>query len=312
MGGGSWDTNTYTSSRSTRASQGVSDFQYSQDNLARRVIHPTLDPARIRTKPFQKLESRDNPDHPESNAVFVMFDVTGSNKQRAIEAQRRLPNLMTILTGTDSRPGYLRDPQILIAANDDFHVEGNMAFQVSDYESDNRIDDSIRNILLVGNGGGNGGESYDLGMYCAARKTILDCFEKRQKKGYFFMYADEPVFDSKRHIKEIFGDDLERHIPIADLIAELKEMYNVYVLWPVNGYDTAYNQFIQLFGQDSVITLESPHMICEVIGSIIGFNEGLVRSSSQLHDDLVAAGVSPDDVASVASTLNRSITFEAA
>jgi len=316
LGGGYFDTNTYTRSSVTRRSAGVSDFQYSEENLRRRIIAPELDPARIRTKPFGKLESRDNADHPESNPVFVMFDVTGSNKTRAIEAQKKLPDLMNILTGTDTRPGYLRDPQILIAANDDFHVEGKMAFQVSDYESDNRIDEMIRKILLVGNGGGNNGESYDLGMYCAARKTILDSMEKRNKKGYFFMYADEPLFPvcSRRHIQEIFGDNLEAHIPIADLITELKQLYNVYVMWPVGGYDEAYQQFVALFGENSVLTLQHPNMICQLIGSVIGFNEGRVRSATQLQDDLAAAGVSQEDIASVTSTLalNRSITFEAA
>ncbi len=312
MGGGYWSTAAYTSSTATRTAAGISDFAYSQQNP--HTIHQNLDPARINTKPLKKIESRDSQDHPESNAVFVMFDVTGSNFQRAVDAQKKLPNLMELLTGNERRPGYLRDPQVLVAANDDFHYVGKRALQISEYESDIRIDDHIRNVILVGQGGANNGESYDLGMYAAARKTVLDCMEKRNKKGYFFMYADEPIFDkvSKKHVKEIFGDDLQRSIPIADIIAELRELYTAYVIWPVGGYHEAYQQYVHLFGQASVLTLQHPNLICELIGSVIGINEGLVTSNAQIQADLRDAGVSDSDITAVSSTLsiNRAITFE--
>lgn len=305
MGGGYWDTTSYHSEASTRKLSGVSDFQYSQQNP--NSIHPGLNPARIATKPFHKLESRDNADHPESNPVFVMFDVTGSNYNRAVEAQKRLPNLMELLTSHH----YLKDPQILVAANDDFHFVGNLAFQVSDFESDNRIDQMIRNINLVGKGGGNKGESYDLGMYCAAYKTILDSMEKRGKKGYFFMYADEPIFPvcSKRHIKAIFGDDVPENIPIETLIEDLKKLYEVFVIWPVGGYAEAYEQYVHLFGQKNVLTLQDPNLICELIGSVIGVHEGVVGSASQIEADLSSVGVSAGDIATITSavTIDRAI-----
>lgn len=313
MGGGYWSTDTYTSSATTRKSSGVDDFQYSQEN--RNSIHPNLDPARIRNKPFQKLESRDSADHPKSNAVFVCFDVTGSNIQRAREAQKKLPNLMDLLNGTGrNKKAYLTDPQILIAANDDFHSVGKLSVQISDYESDNRIDDHIRNVNLVGMGGANNGESYDLIMYAAARKTILDCFEKRQKKGYFFMYADEPIFNqvSKRHVAEIFGDQLSEHIPIQTIIEELKIMYVPYVIWPFGGFDEAREQYIHLFGQEHVLTLQHPNLICELIGSVIGFNEGLVATADDIKNDLVGVGTGDVDAAAIASyvtTIDRAITL---
>ena len=31
-------------------------------------------------------------------------------------------------------------------------------------------------------------------LYAAARHTAIDCWEKRQKKGYFFMTGDEPAY----------------------------------------------------------------------------------------------------------------------
>src|SRR4051812_20903967 len=94
MGGGRWDDDAYTSSSSTRKAAGVDDFAYTKHAKS---IHPTLDPLRIASKPDGKLESRDSLEHPDSNAIVVAFDVTGSNRSRAVEAQKALPALMNLL-----------------------------------------------------------------------------------------------------------------------------------------------------------------------------------------------------------------------
>lgn len=287
MGSGRWDDKSYRSASSTRASKGIDDFDYSSRADSSTPVHPNLDPKRINKKPFKKLESRDSKEHPESNAIFVSFDVTGSNIERAREAQKKLPNLMDMLEK------YLPDPQVLFAANDDIHVEPIKCVQISDFESDNRIDEHLRNILLVGNGGGNDGESYDLIIYAAAFKTVLDCMEKRNRKGYFFMYADEPIFthvDAKA-VHHIFGDSVEGKLPINAVIEKLKELYNVYVLWPMGGYDHARAQYVHLFGKESVFTLQDPNLICELIGSLVGLNEKK-PSEKELISDLVASGAS--------------------
>lgn len=131
MGGGSFDHDTYTRATNHRRSTG-DDFHYSKTASRHTPVHSTLDPMRINKKPFGKLESRDSAEHPESNAVFVSFDVTGSNIDRAREAQQKLPNLFEMLKN------YLTDPQLLFAANDDILVQGKRAIQIGEFESDNR------------------------------------------------------------------------------------------------------------------------------------------------------------------------------
>ncbi|MBX4205035.1 MAG: hypothetical protein KW788_02470 [Candidatus Doudnabacteria bacterium] len=286
MGGGHWDDDAYTSSSSSRRSAGVDDFAYSK---SARSVHASLDPKRISGKPFGKLESRDSLEHPDSNAIIVAFDVTGSNISRAVEAQKALPALMNLL------PKYIPDPQIAVAANDDIKaaIGRSGPVQISEFESDNRIDEHIRNIWLVGDGGGNNGESYDLILYAAARKTVMDCFEKRGRKGYLFLYADEPFMNEvdKREVADVFGDSIKKDIPVTDMIAEVREAFHVFVLWPVGGYDDAYQQFLELFGKESVLILQHPNKICELIGVTIGVNEQKI-SAAQAVDDLVAVGVS--------------------
>jgi hypothetical protein len=264
------------------------------------MIHPDLDPKRINSKPFGKLESRDSAEHPESNAVLLCIDVTGSNIARAREAQAKLPNLMALLGR------YLADPQVAIAANDDYTVVGTKAAQISDFESDNRIDEHIRKLLLVGEGGGNMGESYDLIMYAAANKVILDCWEKRNRKGYFFMYADEPIFSttSPEHAQTVFGDTLPQSIPIETTIAALKQLYYVFVMWPNKSqYPDAREQYVRLFGEECVVTLQDPAVICEVIGGLIGMTEGRLHSEADAVNDLVAAGTPAASAAAISRVL---------
>lgn len=290
MGGGSWNTGAYTSSKSTRAASGVPDFAYT---VSASKVHENLDPKRINAKPFGKLEARDSADHPDSHPIFVAFDVTGSNYERAVDAQKRLPNLMELLGK------YITDPQVAIAANDDYvpmiNQRGTHAgcVQVSDFESDNRVDDHIRNIWLTRNGGGNDGESYDLLLYIAAKKVVLDSVEKRGKKGYFFMYADEPIFDhvSKVQVEAVFGDTLEKNIPIEEVIEEARRNFNIFVIWPEGGYKHAKEQYIRLFGEESVLVSQHPNLICELIASTVGLYEEKATPAS-IVTDLVAVGVS--------------------
>jgi hypothetical protein len=295
MGGGRWDDDRYTRDTHTRASTKTPDFAYTTTATS---IHANLDPKRINSKPFGKLESRDSAEHPDSNAVLVCFDVTGSNFTRAVDAQKKLPNLMNLLEK------YIPDPQVAVGANDDFTVVGEHAIQLSDFESDNRIDEHIRNTWLVRNGGGNDGESYDLLLYAAARKTVLDCFEKRGRKGYFFMYADEPIFKmvEARHVKAIFGDNLQHDIPTEEIIEEAKKRFHVFVIWPEGGYTHARTQYVRLFGEECVVTLQHPNLICELIGSLVGLNEEKV-APADITNDLVAVGTSHSDATALTTAL---------
>lgn len=297
MGAGTWDSGAYKSASTTRKAANVPDFAYTKTAT---TVHANLEPKRINAKPFGKLESRDSVDHPNSMPVLVGFDTTGSNSARAVDAQKKLPSLMDLLNK------YLDDPQVAVAANDDFKAQVQSrgvhdgALQISDFESDNRVDEHIRNIWLTSNGGGNGGESYDLMLYAAARKMVLDSVEKRGKKGYFFMYADEPIFPNvvKSQVLAVFGDVIEKDIPVAEIIEEARRLFNVFVIWPHGGYDNAKEQYAQLFGRDSVLILENPNLICELIVSVVGLYEDKATPAS-IVTDLVAVGVSNRDAHSL-------------
>jgi hypothetical protein len=301
MGSGRWDEDTYKSSRTDRASKGIDDFHYDKTSKASgiREVHPSLDPKRINKKPLGVLESRDSTEHPQSNAVVVWLDVTGSNIDRAREAQKALPALMALLER------YLPDPQVAIWGNDDILACGpELTFQASEFESDNRVDEHLRNLYLVGQGGGGKVESYDIGFYCAARKVALDCLEKRGKKGYLFVYADEkiPKYAKPSQIMEVFGDHVQANIPIEKLIEEAREKFNVWVIWPVGGYAESKERSTELMGEEWVLTLQDPALICELIGATVAAWEGKV-SEADILPALKSVGVKGDAATAISTAL---------
>lgn len=266
MGHSDFNDHQYHQQSATRAAQGQRAFQYTETATS---IHPSLDPRRIKDKINGILESRDSAEHPESVPVLLTIDVTGSNKHNAIGVQRFLPQLFNGLKAV------LAHPQLAIAANDDYDASYLNALQISEFESGNEIDDWIRSLFLVGNGGGNGKESYDLLLYAAAFKIEADCWQKRGRKGYMFLYADEPfpTILPARQVREIFGTEEPRSMTMPELIAATQQKWDIHILWPASGQHHARQQYIQLFGTERVHTIESPDKFCEALIQIINQRE---------------------------------------
>src|SRR5687768_17193760 len=112
MGSGRWSTDVYTAAAAHRAATGAPAFAYSAhlSSTAPRSAwsaHPRLDPKGVSLR-----ESRDSAEHPESRAVTVLFDVTGSMHTIPQRLQLKLPELLGLLL----RKGYLAHPQIMFGA----------------------------------------------------------------------------------------------------------------------------------------------------------------------------------------------------
>src|SRR5688500_2240630 len=104
MGSGMWSTDVYDAADRYRRATGRSAFSYSDSGA--RTVHPALDPrGAVR-------ESRDSAEHPQSVAISVLFDVTGSMRTVPRVLQAKLPQLLGLL----QRQGYARDPQVMFGA----------------------------------------------------------------------------------------------------------------------------------------------------------------------------------------------------
>ena len=276
MGSGTWSTDVYDAADRYRRKTGASAFAYSDSGA--RTVHPALDPSGA------VRESRDSAEHPESLAIAVLFDVTGSMRQVPRVLQTKLPQLLGLL----QRKGYARDPQIMFGAIGDATCD-RVPLQVGQFESDNRMDDDLGRMVLEGGGGGQMTESYELALYFMARHTSIDCFERRGHRGYLFIIGDELAYPKvkPREVRKLIGDELTEGIPLASLIREVTRKYDTYYLLPAGtGYagDARVLDFWRdLLGQN-VLELDDLNAVCETIALTIGLGEGTVDLDTGLRD----------------------------
>jgi hypothetical protein len=289
MGGTRWSDDHYHDRARLRAAAGKDAFEYDRairNGTAARRVHQKMNPKGVTVR-----ESRDSDAHPESHAVGVLFDVTGSMQGVPRILQANLPKLMGLLI----RKGYLDHPQILICAIGDATCDA-APLQVGQFESGIEIEEDLGKLSLEGGGGGHITESYELAMYFMARHTALDCFEKRGKRGYLFVIGDETPYSrvKRGEVKRTIGDKLQADLPVEELLAELQRTYEVYYVLPkmTHHWNNAavHRRWVELLGQN-VLRLENPAGICELIASTIGLAEGKVELDN-LAGDLQEAGAS--------------------
>lgn len=303
MGGSLYSSVDYTARQTYRAKTGQTAFVHQQNISSGKVaasVDPALDPFGVKMR-----EARDSDAHPVSLPIGVILDMTGSMQQVPRIVQGSLNKLMgTFLDQKASGKKYLGDayPAILIGAVDDYFAQsrygGKGSLQVGQFESGLEIDDNLGKLWFTGNGGGNGGESYDLPLYFFARHTAHDHFDKRGRKGYLFIIGDEPYF------KEVSGDSItdiigkadgvsNRNIPIEQIVGEVQQRYHVYFIMP-NLTDHWGDKHVEgvwkkLLGEEHFIRLGDPNEICTLIASLVAMNEGHANMQDLAADGVVAS-----------------------
>ena len=172
-------------------------------------------------------ESRDSVLHPNSIAIIILLDVTGS-MGNVIEnlIKVELNNIFQLLLDKG-----IADPQVLFGAIGDAYYDSKPAIQVQQFESgtDETIK-ALRSLHITGQGGGDYSESYLLGWIFAGMKTSIDCFEKRGIKGFLFTIGDEAnhkIMTLDKLQKEI-GGTFEKEITDEEALKKASEMYEVF------------------------------------------------------------------------------------
>lgn len=301
MGSGRWSTSIHDADELYRARTGAPTFGYTADMRSRGhtawKVHERLDPKGVTYR-----ESRDSDEHPTSLAISVLFDVTGSMGYVPEVLQQKLPELFSLLL----RKGYVEHPQILFGGIGDATCD-RVPLQIGQFESDNRMEEDLRDIFLEGGGGGQATESYELAMYFMARHTALDCFEKRGRRGYLFIIGDEMAYPAvkPKEVRKVIGDEMVERITTEAMMAELTRMYDVYYVMP-DGAAYAGNREIldhwrALLGQN-VLQLDDLDAVSETIALTIGLGEGTIDLDAGL-DDLRDTGSTPATVRSVSNAL---------
>lgn len=304
MGSSDWSDSHYSDRAATRKATGASAFSYTDTTMAStpasaRKAHDKMDPKGV------TRESRDSDAHPDSVAVAVLFDVTGSMQTIPRVLQENLPKLMGMLV----RRGFLKDAHVLFGAIGDATCD-KAPLQIGQFEAGIETDDDLGRIYLEGGGGGQNTESYELGMYFASRHTSVDCFEKRDKRGYLFIIADEKPYEcvKAREVTSVIGDSLQADIPLTDMVEELQEKWDTYILMPSTGGAHHSDKrikarWVDLFGQH-VIDFDPSH-VSETIASIIGASEGFDADAIDSALDDVGSSHAKRSVSTALSTVTK-------
>jgi len=269
MGGGRWNPSEWSSYTKTKSY----DTKSTKQVFSSRSMHPDLDP-----KGVEFRESRDSEDNPNSTAVIVALDVTGSMDSVSDSMARKgLNSLATNIY--DRKP--ISDPHIMMMGIGDAEAGDSAPLQTTQFEADIRIAEQLEKIWLEGHGGGNHYESYALAWYFAAMHTQIDCFEKRGKKGYLFTIGDEypTPYIRSQDIKRVLGYTPERDFTSEELYEMVSRQYHVFHLmveegWNMSRYkNETIEKWSNLLGQRAIRLADHTKM-GEVIISTIQLLEG--------------------------------------
>ncbi len=218
-------------------------------------------------------ESRDSANYPESIAIIIALDETGSMDDiPEYLVREKLPLLAELL-----QKHGVKDAAIMFLAVGD-HYSDSYPIQVGQFESDEvGLNKWLTLAYLEANGGGNRGESYSLGWYVAARKTSIDCFEKRGVKGFYFSIGDEhchQVLEADA-LKNLFGAGEYKDESSLKLLEEAQSKYEVFHIHCQHGQrdSSVYQGWKQNLGERA-INLTDKGLVAEVIASTIAVTMG--------------------------------------
>lgn len=283
MGGTSWSSDSYSRISASYSSSSKDDI-FKSTSLA-----SDMSPKGVKFR-----EARDSDAHPESLAINVFLDETGSMGDIPyILVKEKLGALME----TIMKHG-IPHPAVLFGGIGDHHSD-RAPLQIGQFESGTEeLNLWLTKIFLEGNGGGQDMESYLLAWLFAARHTSIDCFEKRGVKGFLFTIGDERSWDSVdgETLKNLMGYSQSEGITDAEILAEAQRTYHVFHIH-VNSTQykddkTVIGYWRKMLGERCIV-LDDYNAIAEVIASTVAVMHGVdLKSITKGFDSKTAKLVS--------------------
>ena len=270
MGGGRFDGGEYTRTFTPRTERAKTTGR-AEEVYQSRSMETDFNPLNIEMR-----ESRDSDDNPESNAIILGLDVTGSMGGVLIQIAASINTLITEIY--NRKP--VTDPHVMCMGIGDADANDSAPLQVTQFEADIRVAEQMTKIWFEKAGGGNGFESYTLPWLFANYKTSCDCWEKRQKKGYIFTMGDEQIQPkvTKGIASRIAGIDIQCDLKAEDLYALVSEKWDIFHLiieQGCHGSETAtLDSWQKVIGQRAIL-LGDYTKLAETVVSTIQLNEGM-------------------------------------
>ncbi|MCM1541417.1 MAG: hypothetical protein NC121_09150 [Blautia sp.] len=272
MGHGSYQSRDWDRLKSAR---NISQQSTVQDLYQSRSMKAHLNPYGVTYR-----ESCDSLDNPASTAIIVGLDVTGSMGYLSEHIAKGALN-RTMLEIYDKNP--VTNPHIMFQAIGDSKSD-EAPLQTTQFEADIRIAEQLLDVYFEGRGGGNGGESYLLSWYFAARHTKIDCYEKRREKGFLFTIGDECCHKTltSEEILRVFGDkDVEKEYSARELFDEASEKYEIFHIVMkagAYGYQHSGKDWHDLIGSRAIeLDPDDLDVLPEIFVSLMQYTKGLTR-----------------------------------
>ena len=301
MGGTSWSASSYLSSSDSFVGKSTDKVFH---NTSTKTISKDMDARGLKFR-----ECRDSTAHPETLAVVIGLDETGSMGTIPNELVRgKLAKLMESLLKAG-----VNDAQVLFLGVGDSTCD-KFPIQVGQFESgDIELVKWLTEVNLEGNGGGHGKESYPLAWLVAGRHTSIDCFEKRGLKGVLMTIGDEAPWEviKAKEQKEFLGYGQAEDLTAEQLFEEASKMYHIFHIHvehsgytKMSGYDkTVIDAWKKLLGE-RVIICEDYNNIAEIISTTVAMIHGIDMEEFTKHFDKDTA----DSVKNALMKVDTSVT----
>lgn len=183
-----------------------------------RRLDESLDPSK-----FEVRECVNSEEHPNTIPVILALDVTGSMGNACQETAEALNVIITNLYEK------FKDIEFCVMGIGDLEYDY-APIQMSQFESDIRIAESLDKIYMEHGGGPNSYESYTSAWYVGLKKTKLDCFDKQGRKGIIITMGDEPLNPvlRKSKINKFANVNEQDDVKTDKLYAEAREKFDIF------------------------------------------------------------------------------------
>jgi len=195
-------------------------------------LDKSLDP-----REFKIRECCNSDEHPNTIPVILALDVTGSMGSACAETAAALGTIMNNLYEK------FKDIEFCIMGIGDLAYD-DAPVQMSQFESDIRIAESLDKIFMEHGGGGNGYESYTAAWYMGLKRTKLDSFDKQGRKGIIITMGDEPLnpYLPSEDLNTFVNSTEEKDIETSELYNQASQKFDIYHI-AVDNPDSSYSYY---------------------------------------------------------------------
>lgn len=272
MGGASSSSQVWTSYKTTTKIDSSTTKQIYTSSRLKDEFNPTK---------FEFRESRDNIHQPQTTPIIVGLDVTGSMSSLLKTVASGIGTFASTIFEKD----IVKDPQIMMMGIGDVKCDS-APLQVTQFESDIRILEQLKEIYFEEGGGGNGSESYPVGWYYASKYTLTDSLEKRDKKGIMITIGNDGLPNSvlNTEIKTFLGktDETISTKDIYSMVSKKYETFHIHLSSGMGGWNNGVESSLREVLGENLIIVDDVNTIPEVMIALCMKLKGMNESDITL------------------------------